>query len=90
MNLVKAVPAGPDDSASAEARALSALCEEVIEVSGYITELFGELIAMLSENIVSQMVTEQVPDGPKLSTFSLPYFFDEKDALPVPARGNSD
>jgi hypothetical protein len=81
INLVSAPPAAPHDSSSAEARAFTALCDEIKEVSGCITELFGELIAMLSENVVSQMVTEQVPDGPELSTFFLPYFFDENDPL---------
>jgi hypothetical protein len=84
INLMKAPPADPNDSASAEARAFAALCGVIIEVSRHITELFGELIATLSENVVGEMVTEELPDGPKLSTFSLPYFFDEDDALPVP------
>jgi hypothetical protein len=82
INLVKAPPAAPNDSASAEARAFAVLCGEIIEVSRHITELFGELIGILGESAVSEVVTEQVPDGPKLSTFSLPYFFDEDDALP--------
>jgi hypothetical protein len=80
--LVKPPPADPSESASAEARAFSALCSEIIEVSRHITELFGELIGMLGESAVGELVTEQVPDGPKLSTFSLPYFFDENDAWP--------
>ena len=87
INLMKAPTADPNDSASAEARAFAALCDEIIEVSRHIAELFGELIATLCENVVGQMVTEQVPDGPKLSTFCLPYFFDENDTLPVPPRG---
>jgi hypothetical protein len=90
INLMKTPPADPNDSASAEARAFVALCDEIIEVSRHITELFGELIATFSENVVGEMVTEQLPDGPKLSTFSLPYFFDENDALPVPPRGTPD
>jgi hypothetical protein len=84
INLVKAPPADPNDSASAEGRAFAALCGEVVEVSGHITDLFGEMIAMLSENVVGQMVTEQVPNGPRLSTFCLPYFFDENDARVLP------
>jgi hypothetical protein len=86
INLMKAPPADPNGNASAEARAFAVLCDEIIEVSRHITELFGELIATLSENVVGGMATEPVPDGPKLSTFSLPYFFDENDALPVPSR----
>jgi hypothetical protein len=44
--------------------------------------LFGELIGMLAEDIVDA-TTVEVPDGPKLSGFALPYFFDENDALPA-------
>jgi hypothetical protein len=83
INLMTAPPVDPDDGASHEARAFAALCGEIIEVSGHITELFGELIGMLGESAVSEVVTEQLPDGPKLSSFSLPYFFDENDALPA-------
>jgi hypothetical protein len=86
INLMTTLPAGPNDSASAEARVFTALCDKIVEVSRHITELFGELIATLSENVVSQVVAEQVPDGPKLSTFSLPYFFDENDNLPAQPR----
>jgi hypothetical protein len=81
INLTKTPPADPKDNASTEARTFAALCNEIIDVSRYITELFGELIAMLGENAVGEVVTEQVPDGPKLSAFSLPYFFDENDAI---------
>jgi hypothetical protein len=70
INLMKAPPADPDDSASHEARAFAALCGEIIEVSRHITELFGELIGMLGESAVNEVVTEQLPDGPKLSSFS--------------------
>jgi hypothetical protein len=77
----------PSDQRSPEAQAFEVLCGEIIIVSRNITELFGELIAMLGEGVVSQVTTEQIPDGPKLSTFSLPYFFDENDALPPPPKG---
>jgi len=83
INMMKAPPAGPNDSRSAEARAFNALCTEIIEVSHDVTELFGSLIGMLSENAVSTVTTKQIPDGPKLSLFLLPYFFDENDSLPV-------
>jgi hypothetical protein len=86
INLMNAPPADPNDNMSAEARTFAALCDEIIEVSRHIGELFGELIAILSEDAVSECITEQIPDGPKLSTFSLPYFFDEDDELPVPPR----
>jgi len=46
------------------------------------TELFGEIVGIIAAGLPGvQMTTEQVPDGPKLSTFCLPYFFDEDDAL---------
>jgi hypothetical protein len=83
INLVKTLPADPNDSASAEARAFGALCDEVIRVSDHITDLFGELIAALSEGVVGEVATEELPDGPKLSTFCLPYFFDEDDPWPI-------
>lgn len=83
INLMKAPPVDPNDGQSAEARAFSALCSEIIEVSRDVTELFGSLIGMLAEDVVSTLTTKQIPDGPKLSTFSLPYFFDENDSLPV-------
>jgi len=40
------------------------------------TELFSELIALLGEDVVDSVSTEIIPDGPKLSTFTLPYFVD--------------
>lgn len=89
INLAKAPPADPNDSASPEGRAFAALCGEIIEVSRHITELFGELIGILGESAVTELFTEQVPDGPKLSTFSLPYFFDEDDAFPAPPPGGA-
>jgi hypothetical protein len=88
INLMKApAQANPNDTASAEVRAFEALVGEIVEVRGHITQLFGELIAMLAKNTVSESLTEQVPDGPKLSTFVLPYFFDEDDAWPLPPCG---
>jgi hypothetical protein len=86
ISLTTAPPADPGDNGSAEARAFNVLCGEIIAVSRDITELFGELIGLLGEDVVSEVITEQITDGPKLSTFSLPFFFDEDDALPVPAR----
>jgi hypothetical protein len=80
---VKPPPAVPSDTASAKARAFAVLCGEIVEVSRHMTELFGELIGILGESAVTELVTEQVPDGPKLSEFSLPYFFDEIDSWSV-------
>ena len=82
ISLMKAPAADPNDTRSPEARAFAALCDEIITVSRDITELFGELIGILGEHVVGQVTTVQIPDGPKLSTFSLPYFFDENDSFP--------
>jgi hypothetical protein len=79
INLMKVPPADPNDSRPAEARAFSVLCTEIIEVSRDITQLFGSLINMLAEGAGSALTTEEIPDGPKMSTFSLPFFFDEND-----------
>jgi hypothetical protein len=76
INLMKMPPAGPQDTSSAEARAFNALCTEIIQVSRDMTELFSELIALLGEDVVDSVSTETIPDGPKLSTFTLPYFVD--------------
>jgi hypothetical protein len=76
INLMKTLPAGPQDTRSAEARAFNALCTEIIQVSRHMTELFCELIALLGEDVVDSGSTETIPDGPKLSTFTLPYFVD--------------
>jgi hypothetical protein len=80
---MKAPPADPADNLSAEARSFKALCDEIVDVSRDVTELFGELIGMLGEELVATVTIKKIPDGPKLSTFSLPYFFDENDSLPV-------
>jgi hypothetical protein len=40
------------------------------------TEWFHELIGLLGEDVVDSVSTETIPDGPKLSTFILPYFVD--------------
>jgi hypothetical protein len=76
INLMKMPPAGPQDASSAEERAFNALCTEIIQVSRDMTELFSELIVLLGEDVVGSVSTETIPDGPKLSTFTLPYFVD--------------
>lgn len=88
INLLKPRAADPNDGSSTEARAFTALCEEIIVVSRNITELFGELIGILAEDIIEDPTTVEIPDGPKLSTFTLPYFFDEDDALLSPAASS--
>jgi hypothetical protein len=49
----------------------------VIEVSRDITELFGQLIGAISATMPDlEVQIENHPDGPKLSTLSLPYFVE--------------
>jgi hypothetical protein len=86
INLMKTPSASPDGNQPDARQAFEALCSEIISVSGNITDVFGELVGVLGEDVVEEVVTEQIPDGPKLSTFTLPYFFDEDDTLPVPPR----
>jgi hypothetical protein len=64
-----AMPGASDDRA-----AFSALCNDVIEVSRDVTELFSQLISAIATTCMPdlQMQTESHPDGPKLSTLSLP------------------
>jgi hypothetical protein len=84
INLMKMPPADPHDPRSLEARAFSALCSEIILVSRHLTHLFNELIGLLGEGVVDTASTVSLPDGPKLSTFTLPYFFDDADTPPTP------
>ncbi|HUD84882.1 MAG TPA: hypothetical protein VMR17_00460 [Xanthobacteraceae bacterium] len=72
INLMTVPPVDLSDNRSAEARAFAFLCDEIISVSRDITEFFGELVGMLGEDAVDYVTTEQVPDGPKLSAYSLP------------------
>jgi hypothetical protein len=76
INLMKTPPAGPEDTSSTQARALNALCTDIIQVSDDMTELFRELIALLGKDVADSVSTETIPDGPKLSTLTLPYFVD--------------
>ena len=75
----------PDDL-SLDVAAFAGLCDTVIRVSGCITELLGDLIGLIVMTSIGEDVetsTVEIPDGPKISAFSLPYFFDENDALPA-------
>ena len=70
---------------SPDAAAFAGLCDTVITVSGRITELFGDLIGLIVMTSIGEDVETsiiQIPDGPKISSFALPYFFDENDSLP--------
>jgi hypothetical protein len=50
----------------------------VIEVSRHITELFGQLMGVILMTYMPDLERqiENHPDGPKLSTLSLPCFID--------------
>jgi len=81
--------AAPGDL-SLDAAAFANLCDTVIRVSGSITELFGDLIGLIVMTSIGEDVetsTVQIPDGPKMSSFALPYFFDENDSLPAAKDG---
>jgi hypothetical protein len=58
-------------------QAFKSLCDVAIEATKNLTCLFDELIAALVESIpdLEEPTTEELPDGPKLSEFCLPYFF---------------
>jgi hypothetical protein len=61
-----------------QAAAFSELCCVVIEVSRNITELFGQLMGLILKTHMPGLKPpiENHPDGPRLSTLSLPYFID--------------
>jgi hypothetical protein len=58
-------------------QAFKNLCDIAIEATRNLTCLFDELIAALVETIpdLEHATTEELPDGPELSKFCLPYFF---------------
>jgi hypothetical protein len=64
-----------------EETAFAELCNEVITVSDHITELFGavmgEIVATSIQNVEIKIETH--PDGPPISKFFLPFYFDEDD-----------
>ena len=67
-----------------DTQAFAGLCDTVVLVSGQITNLFGELIASLVATSIGddiEAVVVDVPDCPKISSFDLPYFFDENDMI---------
>lgn len=68
-----------------DAQKFAQLCGIVVSVSRQITSLFGELIASIVSTSIGddlEVTVTEIPDGPKLSTFWLPYFFDENDTFP--------
>ena len=66
-----------------DATAFAELCDIVIDVSRDITELFGQLIAMIVQSYTPNLETrtENHPDGPKLSTLSLPLIWSDDAKL---------
>jgi hypothetical protein len=69
---IRMVMSGGDAAAFAE------LCRIAIEVSRDITELFGQLMGVILKTCMPDLEPqiENHPDGPPLSTLSLPYFID--------------
>ena len=67
-------------SSSDSAAAFSELCQIFIKVSRDIVELFGQLMGLILKMSLPNIQThiENHPDGPPLSTLSLPYFIDVK------------
>ncbi|QOZ07838.1 hypothetical protein [Bradyrhizobium sp. CCBAU 51765] len=68
-------------SLAADIKAFSDLSNVVLEVSKNITTLFSWLISDIISAYVPEpeLKTEKLEDGPKLSGFALPYFFDEDE-----------
>jgi hypothetical protein len=58
--------------------AFSELCGIVVKVSRDITDLFGQLMGVILKTFMPDLERqiENHPDGPGLSTLSLPYFID--------------
>jgi hypothetical protein len=69
---IRLVMSGDDAAAFAE------LCRITIEVSRGITELFGQLTGVILKTCMLDLEPQidNHPDGPPLSTLSLPYFID--------------
>jgi hypothetical protein len=70
----------PSTSTSSEAQGMKLLCHEIVQASRYVAELFGELVAILAVEAVTNVVVSDVP-AQKLSEFLLPFFFDEEDLI---------
>ena len=86
MAMRKARGGGAQGDLSPDAAAFAGLCDTVIKISGSVTELLGDLIGLIVMTSIGEDVetsTVQIPDGPKISSFVLPYFFNENDSLPA-------
>jgi hypothetical protein len=75
---------GVPSELSEDAQSFNALCNTVNFVSREITILFGEIISKIVTDSIGQDVEHsivEIPCGPKISKFSLPYYFDENDSM---------
>jgi hypothetical protein len=68
-------------SLAGDIKAFSELSNAVLDVSRHITTLFSYLISAIVLAYVPEpeVKTEKFENGPKLSEFALPYFFDEDE-----------
>lgn len=72
LTAIRMTMSGDDETAFSE------LCHIVFKVSRDINELFGQLMGVILKTYMPNLKRRIVnhPDGPKLSTLSLPYFID--------------
>jgi hypothetical protein len=72
LTAIRMAVSGDDETAFSE------LCRIVFKVSRDINELFGQLMGVILKTYMPDLERqiENHPDGPKLSTLSLPYFID--------------
>jgi hypothetical protein len=77
------IPAGM----SPEGYVLEKLIGKVVAVGNQVTELFGHAIYQIVSTMPDlETVTMDMPDGPKLSQYCVPFFVDENDVfLPMKA-----
>ena len=73
---------------SPDVHALEELCKTVTTVSWLFTDLFGHLISAITRTEIPdyEFQTVKLPDGPKLSQLTLPFFVDENDVHRVPKQ----
>jgi hypothetical protein len=76
VTMISALKMAVSKTGCNEAQAPSQLYWAVIDVSRDFADLFGDLIGAIAETCSFEIKSENVPDGPKLSTLSLPYFVD--------------
>ncbi|NEV76596.1 hypothetical protein DYI24_06020 [Rhodopseudomonas sp. BR0C11] len=81
LSLAGRIEEKEQDGLAGDIKAFSELSNAVLEVSKHITTLFSWLISDIVTAHVPEpkVITERFEDGPKLSEFALPYFFDEDE-----------